>query len=146
MEMFAQQTKRIGTLSLQDYRNNPVWTIVEDDYNESNAVSIDISKFLDDDKYLVFFILGWIKLKDNTLLEGIISVNTNNRHVYGLKFICNEQVFNFVGRMFPSGGTLQHLSEWLNKPVEEISPIEYSTEYFFKDGSPIMGVVDLRKW
>jgi hypothetical protein len=139
--------KHVGDLGIDDFRHHPVWTWWYDNPDESlvEPVFIDATKTLNPGAYKALFIFCKIQLNDGTLIDGSIALDGNI--VYNLDFYKNNEVFLFAGEMFGDPeGTLEKLSKWLQKSIDDITPIEYVTEFVKGDNTPIKGKIDLREW
>ncbi|MEW5956351.1 MAG: hypothetical protein AB1801_01410 [Chloroflexota bacterium] len=146
MSQIEKNIKRVSDLRPGDFRRYPIWSWYEDDWDESRVIPVEITHPLDEEEYTAFFILCEFVLNDGTKIQGDISISLNNRFIYHLEFFKGNEKFGFSGKLHPKFGNLEQLSNWLKKSVDEITPLKYSTLYFFKDGTPIKGEIDLRDW
>ena len=143
MHQYPKQSKPLGKLTPDDFRKHPVWTLYEDDEDESLAIPVELTDFIDSKNYLAFFCHCTLTLHDGTVMEGNISLNLNNGMPYLIQFITGEEVFSFTGKLPHDFGSLSQLSQWLHKPIHQISPVQYSTSYQFQDNTLNSGEIDL---
>lgn len=146
MQKYHQKVKPIKHLNLSDFQEYPIWTWYENDEDESLVMPINILHHLEKDEYGVLFILAELELRDGTKLMSNIAVNLTNRKVYALEFYRETQSFIFTGNKPLPLKSITQLSEWLQKPVEAITPIKYATPFSFEDGEAICGEIDLQDW
>jgi hypothetical protein len=146
MTKLKKNVKPVGELKPDDFRRHPIWSWYENDWDESLVMPVEIIHPLNEDEYLVFFILCDLILNDGTNMKGAVSINLNNKSAYSIEFFRGNEVFGFTGKWPTDLGNLVQLSNWLQKSVDEITPVKYITPYFFKDGNPIKGEIDLRDW
>lgn len=141
-----ENKKPVSELTPDDFRHHPIWSWYENDWDESLVTPVEITHPLDEENYTAFFILCEFMLKDGTKIQGNISISLNDKLVYHLEFFKGSEKFSFSGKLHPKFGTLEQLSNWLGKPVDKITPLNYTTPYYFEDGTPIKGEIELRDW
>lgn len=146
MTQIEKNIKRVSELRPDDFRRYPIWSWYEDDWDESLVIPVEITHPLNEEDHTAFFVLCEFMLKNGTKIQGDISISLADQFVYHLEFFKGNEKFGFSGKLHPEFGTLKQLSEWLGKPVDEITPLKYVTPYFFEDGDPIKGELDLRDW
>jgi hypothetical protein len=138
--------KPVGDLTPDDFRQHPVWSWLENDFDESLVTQVEATNPLSDEDYGVLFIYAALVLSDGTTLEGTVSINTSNRQIYLIEFFDVDSSFLFSGTRPPEDGTLEQLSIRLAKEIDDITPLTYITPYYLEDGTAIKGTIDLRDW
>lgn len=139
--------KHVGHLTPEDFWRFPVWTWCEDETQRGMACPlVTDGHVIDDSEYDVAFIFADLILPDGIHVDGEVLINLGSKEAYGISVFREGDRFNFYGNLVPRQGTLQQLSDWLGKPVDEITPLEYSTAYSYKSRGPIRGILDLHKW
>lgn len=139
----SKQTKYIGDVTPTDFREYPIWTWYQDDPDTSLVIPIDVERVIEG-MYLALFVFCELTLADGTIMEGNISFDCFRKSVYVLRIYQGDNSFLFSGSMFPYEGTLQHLSDWLQKPIEAITPLRYYTPYSFPNGDQLAGEISLQ--
>ncbi len=146
MALLEKQAKNVTFLTLEDFKQYPVWTWYETLYDESLVAPVKLTHPLQDEFANVFFILVTVILHDDTVLHGTIGFNLSNNSVFYLSFFKNGDEFRFDGSKTPGIGTLEKLSEWLGKPEDGITPLQYESPFVLEDGTHITGELDLHSW
>jgi hypothetical protein len=135
--------KRVSDLTPDDFRKCSIWSWYENVEDESLVMPVEEEYLLSSD-YDPLFILSELILCDGTKLQGEIALKLSTREVYMLGFFRGDEIFTFSLHPALKGlNTLERVSNWLQKPIKEISPIRYITPYVFNDGSAIVGEIDL---
>jgi hypothetical protein len=139
--------KPYSELRPNDYRQHPVWSWLENDWDESLVTPVAIANPLNEDDYGALFVYATLVLQDRTIMEGQVTIATLKKTVYLIEFFDDNESCYVTRNPYSSEyGTFEQLAAWLNKAVDDITPVEYITPYYFEDGMAIKGVVDLRSW
>jgi hypothetical protein len=150
MELLWEYKRSSGTITAVDFEQFPIWTLVEDDNGNSFEVPVIVSDPLyitDDD--LVIFVYCHVWLSDGTKLKGIVYIDLVGMREYGIILVNGDKEFTLSSinaRKILNEGSPEQLSNWLNKPIESISPIAYTTSFHLHTGKTIEGVLDLHTW
>jgi hypothetical protein len=143
MDKNRGRARHIRNLDLHAFREYPVWTWYDNDPDTSLVIPVELTDPLNDEEYLAFFMLVTFVLRDQTSLQGSVSIDLLNHSVYTAAFFKDDEEFIYSGSLFPYEGTLQHLADWLNKSPDDITPLKYETPYQYQDGVPIQGEIEL---
>jgi hypothetical protein len=141
-EVAETNLKHVRELSPHDFKRHPIWTWYLDDPDENLLEPHDLSESLSA-AYTAYFIYCTFLLQDGTSLEGEINYNPRRNEVFGMGFYRGDEEFIFA--CLPrSYAVLEKFSDWLQKPIEAITPLQFVTPYFLSDCTPIKGEIDLR--
>jgi hypothetical protein len=138
--------KAVSDLSPIDFREHPIWSWYENIEDESLVTPVEEGYLLseDYDEYDPLFILSEFTLCDGTKLEGEIAIMLDVRKVYMISFFKKNDIFTFsLHPTLKKFDTPEKITNWLQKPIEDIFPIEYTTLYHFNDGEAIAGEISL---
>ena len=138
--------KDVSALEYADFQTNNVWSWFENDSDTGLVSPVPAEEQTVDVDYDYFFILCSVIFRDGTSMEGNVSINTSNKSAYSLELFRSQAAFLYTGTLIPYGNDIEKLSLWLNKPIDAISPVYYTTNYYYHDGTPIAGAIDLLSW
>jgi hypothetical protein len=139
-----KENKTPKNISITDFLQNPLWTWEEDDGD--TLIPIKYIEHLPDDHNAIFIKCDF-KLRDNTMLIGVISIRMSDHKVYLIKFSDDN------GRLIQLPLQPELVSELqkqiikiyqlLGKPHKDIFPLTFTTPYIFSDGSPLKGEINI---
>ena len=138
--------KAVSDLKPNDFREHSIWSWYENIEDESLVTPVEEGYLLseDYDEYDPLFILSEFTLCDGTKLEGEIAVMLDVRKVYMISFFKGNEIFTFsLHPALKRFDTPERISNWLQRSIEDIFPIEYTTSYYFNDGGAIAGKIPL---
>lgn len=143
----SQTVKKVKDLTPADFKKYAIWSWYENIEDESLVTPVSDTYLLSSDyeEFDPLFILSELKLYDGTKLQGEISIKLDTRKVYMIGFFKKDKILTFsLQSNFKKLDRLSRISNWLQKPIEKIFPVHYTTAYFFNDGTAIMGEIDLK--
>lgn len=149
MEIIVSEAKQCGSLTLDDFKRYPIWTLV-DEGSETCIAPVVMKgttfRQMDIDNFESLFIFAHFLLRDGTEIEGEIFYDTKDGNVYGLVFYHQGEKFHFPGIKYPASASLNDLLLWLGKKREDVNPLYYYTNYTFENGKAISGMIDLESF
>ena len=133
--------KKVSELTFDDFVTYPIWTWADEDTDM--AIPLGNLKTLPEDHNALFVACEFL-LCDGTKVAGVLSIRMSDHIVYLLSFPgANSGVFDFpLQPQLKDTVSRDQLATWLQRPLECIFPITYSTPYKFSDGQPLIGQIE----
>jgi hypothetical protein len=129
-------------LTYSDYSEHPIWGFAADDGDEVMFVDYP-GHLIASDGGNALWVRCEFKLNDGSQVPGVIGFRSTNWSIYLLEFLQPDgNLFTFpVNSPLAGTVTLRQLAERFGKSEDVIFPIIYETPFQFKNGEPVIGVL-----
>lgn len=151
-QLGLEPERHIQDFGIEDLKRHPVWTWwTVSDEDILSPVSFEANRVLKTRAYEDLFIFCQIELKDGTCLDGEVAIDGSDGETVSTVTFYRDDDSLWIGPgdAFLGGldWTMDKLTNWFGKPIDQIIPLRYETEFVqAKDGMPIAGVIDPREW
>lgn len=143
----TSKIKHADELTIEDFRQYPIWGWLDEDGDNPNKISISPSK-LDEvlggiDRDILFFHCKYY-LNDGSRFEGYIGIVLSQRRPFTIAIAQLDKLESFsLSMILRKEFSAEDFAHQLGRNVDQVFPLLFSTEFKYLDGMNIEGSIEI---